>query len=145
VGLLTALPNTQLWRRLKAEGRLIKQSLGSNTLADLNFIPKMDSEELLAGYRRIMQTIYTPREYFERASAFLSQLGEAARAPLVFSDMMAVVRSLWRQGLRSNYRKEYWKFLAQTLQRHRQHLDKAITLAIMGHHFIELTAADMEN
>jgi radical SAM superfamily enzyme YgiQ (UPF0313 family) len=145
VGLLTALPNTQLWRRLKAEGRLIKQSLGSNTLADLNFIPKMDAEELLAGYRRIMQTIYSPREYFERASAFLSQLGEAARAPLVFSDMMAVARSLWRQGLRSNYRKEYWKFLAQTLHRHRQHLDKAITLAIMGHHFIELTAADMEN
>jgi radical SAM superfamily enzyme YgiQ (UPF0313 family) len=145
VGLLTALPNTQLWRRLKAEGRLIKQSLGSNTLADLNYIPKMDAEELLAGYRRIMQTIYSPHEYFERASAFLSQLGEAARAPLVFSDMMAVVRSLWRQGLRSNYRKEYWKFLAQTLQRHRQHLDKAITLAIMGHHFFELTATDMEN
>jgi radical SAM superfamily enzyme YgiQ (UPF0313 family) len=145
VGLLTALPNTQLWRRLKAEGRLIKQSLGSNTLVDLNFIPKMDAEELLAGYRRIMQTIYSPREYFERASAFLSQLGEAARAPLVFSDMMAVVRSLWRQGLRSNYRKEYWKFLAQTLQRHRQHLDKAITLAIMGHHFFELTATDMQN
>jgi radical SAM superfamily enzyme YgiQ (UPF0313 family) len=145
VGLLTALPNTQLWRRLKAEGRLIKQSLGNNTLADLNFVPKMDAAELLAGYRRIMQTIYSPREYFERASAFLSQLGAAARAPLAFSDLMAVGRSIWRQGLRSNYRKEYWKFLAQALQRHRQHLDKAITLAIMGHHFFELTAADAEN
>ncbi|MBZ5516820.1 MAG: B12-binding domain-containing radical SAM protein [Acidobacteriia bacterium] len=145
VGLLTALPNTQLWRRLKAEGRLIKQSLGNNTLADLNFVPKMDAAELLAGYRRIMQTIYSPREYFERASAFLSQLGAAARAPLAFSDLMAVGRSIWRQGLRSNYRKEYWKFLAQALQRHRQHLDKAITLAIMGHHFFELTAADSEN
>jgi len=142
VGLLTALPNTQLWRRLKAEGRLLKQSLGNNTLADLNFIPKMDTQELLAGYRKILETIYSPREYFERASAFLSQLGTAARAPLVFSDMMAVLRSLWHQGLRSNYRMEYWKFIAQAVHRHRQHLDKAITLAIMGHHFFELTSAD---
>jgi radical SAM superfamily enzyme YgiQ (UPF0313 family) len=144
VGLLTALPNTQLWRRLKEEGRLLKQSLGGDSVrsADLNFIPKMNTEELLAGYRKILETIYNPREYFERASAFLSQLGTAARAPLVFSDMMAVARSLWRQGLRSNYRIEYWKFLAQALHRHRQHLDKAITLAIMGHHFFELTAAD---
>jgi hypothetical protein len=42
--------------------------------------------------------------------------------------------------LLSNYRKEYWKFMAQSLHRHRQHLDKAITLAIMGHHFFELTS-----
>jgi radical SAM superfamily enzyme YgiQ (UPF0313 family) len=142
VGLLTALPNTQLWRRLKSEGRLLKQSLGNNTLADLNFIPKMDPTELLEGYRKILETIYNPKEYFERASAFLSQLGSSARAPIVFSDMMAVARSLWKQGLLSNYKKEYWKFLAGTVHRHRQHLDKAITLAIMGHHFFELVSAE---
>jgi radical SAM superfamily enzyme YgiQ (UPF0313 family) len=141
VGLLNALPNTQLWRRLKAEGRLLKQSVGNNTLADLNFIPKMDAEVLLEGYRRILQTIYNPREYFERASAFLSQLGAAARPPIAFSDLMAVGRSLWRQGLRSNYRKEYWKFIVQAVSHHRRHFGKAMTLAIMGHHFFELTGA----
>ena len=140
VGLLNALPNTQLWRRLKSEGRLLKESLGNNTLLDLNFIPKMDAQQLLEGYRRILQTIYHPKEYFERASAFLTQLGAAAKAPVVFSDVMAVVRSLWRQGLRSSYRREYWKFIVQALRRHRQHFDKAFTLAIMGHHFFELTA-----
>jgi radical SAM superfamily enzyme YgiQ (UPF0313 family) len=141
VGLLTALPNTQLWRRLKAEGRLLKSSLGNNTLADLNFIPRMDSQELLDGYRRILQTIYNPREYFQRASAFLSQLGSGSRSPLVFSDLVALGRSLWRQGLLSNYRQEYWKFLVQSLRRHRHHFSKAITLAIMGHHFFALTGA----
>ena len=141
VGLLNALPNTQLWRRLQAEGRLLKQSLGNNTLLDLNFIPKMDTKELLEGYRRILQTIYSPHEYFERAAAFLSQLGAGARTPLSFSDLMAAGRSLWRQGCRSDYRKEYWKFLVQTLRRHRRHLDKALTLAIMGHHFFALTGA----
>jgi len=142
VGLLTALPNTQLWRRLKTEGRLLKQSLGNNTVVDLNFIPKMDKQQLLDGYQRILQTIYSPKEYFERASAFLSQLGEAARSPMVFSDLVALGRSLWRQGFVYNYRKEYWKFLAQTVRRHRHHFSKAVTLAIMGHHFFELTSTE---
>jgi radical SAM superfamily enzyme YgiQ (UPF0313 family) len=31
VGLLTALPQTQLWRRLQREGRLLKESTGNNT------------------------------------------------------------------------------------------------------------------
>jgi radical SAM superfamily enzyme YgiQ (UPF0313 family) len=142
VGLLTAIPNTQLWRRLKAEGRLLKESLGNNTLLDVNFIPKMNTVDLVAGYKRILETIYSPREYFERASAFLSQLGRgAARKPLDFSDIMAVARSLWRQGLFSNYRAEYWKFLADALRTNRQHLDKAMELAIMGHHFFQLTWA----
>ncbi|MGA2629455.1 MAG: radical SAM protein [Terriglobia bacterium] len=142
VGLLNALPNTQLWRRLTAEGRLLKQSIGNSTLVELNFIPKMDAEELLAGYRRIVQTIYNPGEYFQRASAFLSQLGAAARTPLVFSDFLAVFRSLWRQGLRSNYRKEYWKFILQAVHRHRRRWDMVFTLAIMGHHFFQLVQTD---
>jgi radical SAM superfamily enzyme YgiQ (UPF0313 family) len=141
VGILNAIPNTQLWRRLKAEGRLMKATLGNNTLGELNFIPRMDSQELLDGYRRILQTIYNPREYFQRASDFLAQLGSGSRSPLVFSDIVALGRSLWRQGLLSNYRQEYWKFLAQTLSHHRCHFSKAITLAIMGHHFFALAAA----
>jgi radical SAM superfamily enzyme YgiQ (UPF0313 family) len=141
VGLLSALPNTQLWRRLKSEGRLLKESLGSNTLVDMNFIPRMDTQELLDGYRRILQTIYYPHEYFNRVQTFLSQLGTPTHTPIVFSDVLAVARSLWKQGLLSNYRKEYWKFLAQAVRRHRQHLDKALTLAIMGHHFFELTGS----
>ncbi|PYV30349.1 MAG: B12-binding domain-containing radical SAM protein [Acidobacteria bacterium] len=140
VGLLTALPNTQLWRRLKAEGRLLKQSVGNNTLPDLNFIPKMDTHELLAGYERILKTIYNPREYFLRSLASLAHLGASARLPVVFSDVLAVMRSLWWQGLRSSYRKEYWKFLVRALQSHREHLDKAFRLAILGHHFFALTA-----
>ncbi len=141
VGLLSALPNTQLWRRLKAEGRLLRESMGNNTLLDMNFIPRMDTQELLDGYRRILQTIYYPREYFSRVQSFLSQLGTPTRTPIVFSDLIAVARSVWKQGLRSDYRKEYWKFLAQAVRRHRQHLDKALTLAIMGHHFFELTGS----
>src|SRR5438046_2727590 len=42
VGLLTALPDTQLWRRLEKEGRLLGEGSGNNTIDSLNFVPKMD-------------------------------------------------------------------------------------------------------
>src|SRR5256714_5445082 len=53
VGLLTVLPDTQLWRRLNREGRLLTESSGNNTDASLNFVPKMDSERLIEGYKTI--------------------------------------------------------------------------------------------
>jgi hypothetical protein len=71
----------------------------------------------------------------------MSQLGAAAKTPVLFSDLMAAARSLWRQGFLANYRREYWKFIAQAVRGHRQHLHQAFTLAIMGHHFFELVEA----
>ena len=61
VGLLTALPNTRLWRRLSEEGRILRQSMGNNTDALLNFIPRMHPETLLAGYRKVLASclLYT--------------------------------------------------------------------------------------
>ncbi len=46
VGLLTALPKTQLYHRLLGEGRLDTKSTGNNTEAVLNFMPKLDREFL---------------------------------------------------------------------------------------------------
>src|SRR6267142_3854422 len=52
VGLLTALPDTQLWRRLAREGRLVGEtSGGDNTNCSLNFVPKMDPARLIEGYK----------------------------------------------------------------------------------------------
>src|SRR5687767_14214838 len=68
VGLLNALPDTQLWRRLEREGRLLgNDATGNNTVCSLNFKTIMDPALLIQGYQRIMQTIYSPREYYERA------------------------------------------------------------------------------
>src|SRR5437868_10703118 len=58
VGLLTVLPDTQLWRRLKKEGRLLSEASGNITNCSLNFVPKMDPARLIQGYQTIMRTIY---------------------------------------------------------------------------------------
>ncbi len=139
VGLLTALPNTRLWRRLSAEGRILRQSLGDNTSAVLNFVPRMDPKTLLAGYRDVMASIYSPKEYFARARTLLSRLGPGPKNRLVFSDCLALCRSFVRQGIFARYRITYWKFIVGAAFRARTHLGLAVGLAIMGHHFFVLT------
>lgn len=139
VGLLTALPNTRLWRRLSEEGRILRQSMGDNTAALLNFIPRMDPETLLAGYRNVLSSIYSPTEYFERAQAMLSRLGAMPKSRLALSDYLALCRSFIRQGIFARYRVAYWRFLGKTFLRTPRHLGLAVTLAIMGHHFFTLT------
>ncbi len=47
---------------LKGENRLLKESTGDNTDFTLNFVPKMNPDTLINGYRDILSTIYTPRE-----------------------------------------------------------------------------------
>ena len=53
VGVLTALPETKLWKRLKGEGRILKETSGGNTDGDINFIPIMGKEKLIKGYKKI--------------------------------------------------------------------------------------------
>ncbi len=139
VGLLTALPNTRLWRRLSAEGRILRQSLGDNTSTFLNFVPRMDPKTLLAGYRRVMASIYSPKEYFARARTLLSRLGPGPKNRLVFSDYLALCRSFVRQGIFARYRIAYWRFIGGAVLHARRHLGLAVSLAIMGHHFFVLT------
>jgi len=139
VGLLTALPNTRLWRRLSEEGRILRQSMGNNTEALLNFIPRMNPDALLAGYRKVLASIYSPSEYFDRAQAMIARLGARPKDRLVFSDYVALFRSFVRQGIIARYRVAYWRFLGKTFFRAPRHLGLAVTLAIMGHHFFTLT------
>jgi len=139
VGLLTALPNTRLWRRLAEEGRLLGRSIGDNTAASLNFVPRMDPALLLAGYRKVMASLYSPAEYFARARALLERLGPSPGLRLTLADYRALLRSLVRQGVLARYRKQYWAFLRRALFMGRKRLGLAVTLAIMGHHFFEVT------
>jgi radical SAM superfamily enzyme YgiQ (UPF0313 family) len=75
VGLLTALPQTQLWRRLQREERLLKESTGNNTDCSLNFIPRMDATRLIEGYKSLLQTIYSPRESSPACARMLKASG----------------------------------------------------------------------
>ncbi|MCA1557277.1 MAG: DUF4070 domain-containing protein, partial [Acidobacteria bacterium] len=142
VGLLTALPDTQLWRRLKKEGRLQQESTGNNTDASLNFIPQMDRARLIEGYKRILQTIYSPAEYYRRALDCLSYMRRDKPEPRrsrFINDVVAFMRVALALGVRDPARREFWRYLGRAITDHHQNFAQAVTLAAMGYHFRKVT------
>ena len=139
VGLLSALPGTQLTRRLIKEGRLLSESQGNNTSLDLNFIPRMDAAKLIDGYKKIIATIYEPRHYYQRVLEFLEHYRPHIRQRINLADVVAFVNSILKQGIGGSHRWEYWKFLYQAYRRNAPAFSEAVTLAIMGYHFQKVT------
>jgi len=135
VGILTALPQTRLWHRLKAEGRLVSDATGENTDGRLNFQPKMEKEKLLAGYRQLLTTLYSPKHYYQRINTFLKNYTPTARTRLTGDDLLAFVRAGWRLGIVSKARFRYWQLIAKTFFLKRRALPIAVELAIHGFHF----------
>lgn len=139
VGLLTALPRTRLYHRLAAEGRILSQSTGNNLDGVLNFVPRLDREKLLEGYRSLVKRLYSPREYYARIFAFLRQYrSRGPRLRLQRGEYTAFIKSLWIMGVAHRGRREFWKFLTKTMLFHRGALAEAIGLAIYGHHFYKV-------
>ena len=142
VGLLTALPKTRLYQRLQRENRLLSESTGNNTLASLNFRPRLDRAYLEDGYRELMRRLYEPRHYYKRIIIFL-QNHRAGRERLRLSgvDIGAFLKSFWLLGVWHRGRVAYWRFMLGTLL-HRPHQFRlGIELAIIGHHFRRVAAA----
>ncbi|HZS44467.1 MAG TPA: radical SAM protein [Blastocatellia bacterium] len=144
VGLLGALPSTQLWRRLQSEGRLLGESLGNNTNGELNFIPKMDKDRLREGYRSIMQTIYRSSEYYDRTLECLkriSKTGPEKNNHSLVGSIVAFGRIILRLGIIDRERKEFWTFLTRVVRDHREMFADAMRLAVMGYHFRRIVDA----
>jgi len=144
VGLLNALPDTQLWKRLEREGRLLGEASGNNTVCSFNFKTRMDPATLIQGYQTIMRTIYSPREYYQRALDSMKRTAKQFTEPQHYNligGVASLTRVLVRLGVLDRERKEFWRFLTHTLLRHRDRFAESLRLAAMGYHFRKLSDA----
>jgi radical SAM superfamily enzyme YgiQ (UPF0313 family) len=141
VGLLTALPNTQLYRRLEKKGRLLKDSTGNNT-HDLcfNFKPKMDLNVIIEGYKQIINHIYIPKNYFERCLKFLQNMNPHQNSvrKVRMEEVSAFFKSILKQSF-SSYGHHYLCYLIEALKTEPRMFPEAVRQAIMGHHFFKIT------
>ncbi len=135
VGLLQALPGTKLYERLKNENRLVKNSSGNNTDFSTNFLPKMDLNTLINGYKSILSSIYAPDNYYERVKTFLKYYKPYYTEPFKFKDIKAIVKSIYILGILKNNRKYYWEIFFTSLFKYPQSFTKAITMTIYYEHF----------
>ena len=135
VGLLQAAPGTRLYERLKAEGRLVGNVTGDNVDGTTNIISRMDAEELHHGYRRILESIYAARPYYQRVRTFLREYRAPQTAPKVqWQEVLAFLRSVLRLGVVDGGRFHYWRLVVWTQLWRPEHFGLAIKLAIGGHH-----------
>ena len=142
VGLLTALPDTQLWRRLEKEGRLLDVSSGNNTHGSVNFVPKMDANKLVEGYKSVLRSVYSPREYYARALDCLARFHADRIEPRqsdLRRDVQALFSLIFTLGVRDRWRREFWSYFFRLLRSHSRNITHGLTLAAMGYHFRRIT------
>jgi len=137
VGLLNAPRGTKLYQRLVKENRLLKEATGDNTDLSINFIPKMNYKALIDGYKRVLNTIYSPKYYYERVLTLLKNMKPLKKKRYQFHlcYLTAFLKSIWQLGIIGKERIYYWKIFFWTLFRRPQLLPMAITYAVYGFHF----------
>jgi len=141
---LHAMPGTALHDRMQKEGRLLSESASSGDTVPCNFRTKLAPLDLLRGQVKTLKAIYEPAAFYARAWRSMEswkthQTQHAARQPGPLGIAAIMMRSLWHQGIRSNYRAAYWKFLLRMVTHYAFNPAKiwmSATVMISGHHFI---------
>ena len=146
VGMLNALPETKLYKRLHDAGRLLhKPSDGNNTDFTINFVPKMDTKLLVEGYKKVLNSIFGPEKYYTRIITFLKEYKATAKETRssFFSKVNAVVSAVWKLGILEKGKRHFWRLMIWTTFKKPELLPDAIALAICGFHFRAVLIHDM--
>ena len=146
LGTLYALPNTQLTRRLKTEGRLFQD--GSNPDEDtgidqltsgLNFLTKRPRLDILRDYARVIEYIYTPEHYFERVIYTALNIKVNYKFKPTLKETLFYARSFLRVTAKLGFNLttglHYWKMIFLTLFKNIKGIEAAVNLAAMYIHF----------
>ena len=113
VGLLTALPRTPLFERLKKEGRLVEGvPHGDNTKLRTNIVPKgMSAAEMVEGFKRLYAELLSDRGIAERVRNKLRHFGVHARLERESAGEAArLVWNLLRRGIARGGLGRAWHF-----------------------------------
>ncbi|MFH1297923.1 MAG: B12-binding domain-containing radical SAM protein [Bacteroidota bacterium] len=146
IGLLYALPNTQLTRRLAAEERLFLQSSRTVSESDidqstsgLNFITRIPRTEILKNFIRVINAVYDPSNYYKRAVYTSLHIKPQNKYTPDFRTWVMYMRSFLRVSKRAGFNAAtglfYWKMFFTVLFRNPKGVETAVNLAAMFIHF----------
>jgi radical SAM superfamily enzyme YgiQ (UPF0313 family) len=130
VGLLYALANTQLTRRLAKEGRLhanvgvdLSGRAGDACLDGLNFETVRPRQDVLAEQAEVLARIYDPKVFFRRTRRMLLSLDRLKLGPWIelrnsLQEIDRFFRIMWHVTLfRPDMRWHVWALIVETLIR----------------------------
>jgi len=143
VGLLYALPNTQLTRRLTKEGRLfpnhdvVVAPDGDQTTLGLNFETRRPRKDILTDCQNIVRTIYQPAAYFARVRKVGRMLdcGDLKMSTSVAKALHDSLLVVWSLGTNPHCARHFWKTLVDCLIHNPKALPAVLKLSAIYAHF----------
>lgn len=117
-GMLTPLPYTPVYQRLKEEGRIVDAEFsGNNTDDDIQFKPKhMTQKEMRQGIHEILKALFHPAESYRRARDELKRVQPHIFAQGHFepSYIKAALLSIWQLGIK-RFDHNYFRLIKDAL------------------------------
>ena len=135
ISLLQALPGTKLYERLQKENRIINNASGNNTDFSLNFLPKIDKDVLISGYKNIISSVYSTKQYYERVLTFLKDYNHCNSNSFSIKQIFPLLKSILLLGIFQKGRRYYWKLFFISLFKYPRSFEKAMSLAVCYAHF----------
>ncbi|HSB71481.1 MAG TPA: B12-binding domain-containing radical SAM protein [Candidatus Methylomirabilis sp.] len=145
VGLLMALPNTQLTRRLAREGRLPDgyafQRPGDvdQSTMGLNFTPTRPRAEILGDFASLVSRLYSPKSYFGRVRTIARHLRRRPKQVGSFrgrwTEFAALAAVTWRLGFGRGTAWEFWRTVLAVLMTRPRNFEAAVHLMALFLHF----------
>jgi hypothetical protein len=155
---LQPIPNTKLWDRLKAEGRLLEGKDGGNFItSDLNYIPSRPKWEIDQEFGEVWDELYNRSNFLLRAYKYylsmrptrkagakkqgikVAELPKESRSlSATLLDMSQIVRLSWRQGVIGDARLQYWTQLFGILKKNPSRLVPYLTSLVMAEDLFKL-------
>ena len=147
LGMLYALPDTQLSRRLIREGRLFEdssvfgdgQKMIDQTSSGLNFITIRPRIDILRDFLRVESLIYDPKNYFKRVTdtALLLKYKPKHRPGFIknLRTGLAFVKLNHQLGKNRSTAWPYYKMVFKVLFKNPGGIEPAVTLSAMFIHF----------
>ena len=151
LGTLYALPNTQLTRRLKREGRLFENGSTLREIhteidqmtSGLNFITARPRIDVLKDYVQVITYIYEPKRYYERATYTGLHLKPDYKYRPTIGRMLKLAQAFLKLCLKAGFNKTigwlYWKTLLTVIFKNLRAIEATVNLAAMSIHFHKMS------
>lgn len=138
VNLLHALPRTPLWDRLQVEGRLLSDP--GERESNVQFLRPYD--DVVADWREAVAQLFAPAALYRRfrhqvERTYVHQLPRPQQRPSLADlrrGLEILARIGWFVGVRSDYRRDFWRMALPLLRR--GEIEHMVHIAAVTHHLV---------
>ena len=94
---------------------------------------------LVNGYKQILHTIYSPKQYYERISTFLKEYKPSknvtSKLKIEPYHLKALVKATFILGIKDRASRYYWRLIFSSILKYPRNIGLCVTMAIQGFHF----------